>query len=155
MSLILWQVIVCLVTDFFMWNLLCFTGQLFSNPDLVRVTYAFFVIWEQLFVCDTRIRAMCKRISQSKSRLSQLSFLPKSSLICELVYIYIGFMVKDLFFNYHCTQIGNQLVVLDVFPHFYFDVRGWFRTPASSRVGIFMTMVDDLLPSVVVTKSFF
>ena len=66
------QVIVCLAIAFFMWK--PFTGQLFSNSDLIRVTCAFFVIWEQLFVCHSPIRALCKRISQSESRLSQLSF---------------------------------------------------------------------------------
>ena len=68
------QVIVYLVIDFFVWNLLRFMGQLFSNSELICVTYAFFVIWEQLFVCGSCIRALCKRISQSKSRLWQLSF---------------------------------------------------------------------------------
>ena len=53
------QVIVCLVLDFFMWNLLCFTGQLFSNSDFIRVTHTVFVVQKQL----------CK-----KSRLWQLSF---------------------------------------------------------------------------------
>ena len=46
-------------------------------------------------------------------------------------------MVKHLFFNNHCTQIVSQFVVLDMFPHFYFVARGWFRALASSRMRIF------------------
>ena len=45
-------------------------------------------------------------------------------------------MVKNLFFSYHCTPIVSQFVVLDVLPHFQFVVRGSFRTPASSGMGI-------------------
>ena len=62
-------------------------------------------------------------------------------------------MVKNLFFNYHCTQIVRPFGILDLFPHFYFVARGWFRTPASSGMSIFVTVVDGLLPSPVVTKS--
>ena len=53
---------------------LVFYGHLFSNSDLIPATYAFFVIREQLFVCDSRTRALSKGISRSKSRLWQLSF---------------------------------------------------------------------------------
>ena len=53
---------------------LCFMGHLFSNSDLICVTYAFSVIQEQLFACDSCIGALWKRISQSKSRLWPPSF---------------------------------------------------------------------------------
>ena len=62
----------------YMKSVLCFTDQIFSNLDLIRVTYALFVILEQLSFCDSRVRALLKRISHLKS-----------SLICKLVYIYI------------------------------------------------------------------
>ena len=41
------QVIVCLVIDFFMRNLLCFTGKLFFNSDFILVIHALFVIRER------------------------------------------------------------------------------------------------------------
>ena len=77
--LLLW-VGYCLLSYRFLYmkSVLCFTDQIFSNLDLIRVTYALFVIPEQLSFCDSRVKALLKRISHLKS-----------SLICKLVYIYI------------------------------------------------------------------
>ena len=79
-------------------------------------------------------------------------FLVKSSLTSKLVYIFIGFMVRNVFFNHSNTQLVSQFVVSVVFPHFYF-VESWFRTPASSGMCIFGTIVNNLLLSAVATKA--
>ena len=62
-------------------------------------------------------------------------------------------MVKNLYFNYHWTQIVSQDVVLDVFKCILVIARGWYRTPASYRTGYFCNNIWHLPTTASVTKS--
>ena len=60
--------------------------------------------------------------------------------------------VKNNNFDYHCTQILSLLSVSDQFGQFHAVATGKFRTPASSRMIFFETIVDDFKPSAFVTN---
>ena len=62
-------------------------------------------------------------------------------------------MVKNLYFNYHWTQIVCQVVVLDVFKCIHVIARGWSRTSASYRMGYFCNNIWHLPTAAGVTKS--
>ena len=45
-------------------------------------------------------------MSWSKTRLWQLSFSQSQVYICEIVFIYIVSIIKNLYFDYHFTQVS-------------------------------------------------
>ena len=60
--------------------------------------------------------------------------------------------VKNKNFDYHCVQILSLLFVSDLFGQIHAVSTGKFRTPASSRMIFFETIVDDFKPSAIVTN---
>ena len=111
-----------------------------------------FLSFESNFLSATAIQERCVKNLSVKVKIVATQFQSKSSLICKLVYIYIGFIVKNLFFNYDCTQIVSRFV-LNVFPLLLLRRQRMTWGPCTIWDAHFGTILDNLLPSAVVTKS--
>ena len=131
----LWAGHVCLTIDFFMPNLLFFTSKSFSNSNLVHVRYTSF--------CHLRVTLCLWSLHKSTMQ----KFLSKSSLICELVFIYINILFP---------QWRTKISITTLHKHKYKQVCWLSQTcldsfmslseanpkPTPSRMIFFETIVD-------------
>ena len=81
-----------------------------------------------------------------------INIVSKACNLCRLVLSFFYLDYCKLCVSAKCVHHYERKQKKDVFSHFYFVARGWFRTAASSGMSIFVTMINDLLPSAVVAE---